>query len=193
NAKGLKKLVATNNFLQELHTESNLGLEHTNLMFNLLERLDFSNNANLKTLIVSHNQLQGLNIQNGNNANMQVFQAENNAELSCITADNTVVQAGATNQRWNKDGAASFALSCAGKEYVDNGAFETYLDDSKTLKFTSPTSGTALIYTLGGMPVVKSAVSKGSQEFNLSKLNEAIYILSIVGLDGSFTKKIMIP
>ncbi|MCV6631153.1 MAG: T9SS type A sorting domain-containing protein [Flavobacteriaceae bacterium] len=192
NAKNLDRLVAANNFLSQLTTETNLGLAYTNLMFNTIEQLDFSKNQNLNTLIVSHNQLKSLNIQNGQNDNLAIFQAENNPDLECITADDSVVSATISSNRWNKDADAGFALDCAGNEKIAQNSFEVFMNDNKTLDVQSPTAGVANLYTLGGTPVIRSKVDKGPQQFDLSKLNNAIYILSIVGTDGIYTKKIML-
>ena len=52
-----------------------------------LTSLDLSNNTALTMLRCDNNQLTCLNLKNGNNINMTVFQATNNTYLTCIEVD----------------------------------------------------------------------------------------------------------
>jgi subtilisin-like proprotein convertase family protein len=63
------------------------ALQYLNCSENDLSNLDLSNQQYLTGLICVNNSLQYLNIQNGNNQNLIIFEAYNNPLLNCIQVD----------------------------------------------------------------------------------------------------------
>jgi len=93
--------------------EAFTALTELNCSSNQLTNLDVSSNTALLTLDCSINQLTSLNVANGNNNNMSIMYAHNNANLTCIQHD-----AGYTpvpysqGQGWLKDATASWSTNC---------------------------------------------------------------------------------
>ncbi|MBP6411808.1 MAG: leucine-rich repeat domain-containing protein [Bacteroidia bacterium] len=77
---------------------------------NALTSLDFSNNNFLTELNCSNNNLSNLNIQNGNNSSLYIFDATLNPLLSCVQVDDTTFMQ--TNWSSAIDTVAYYSLSC---------------------------------------------------------------------------------
>ena len=97
--------VSNNTALTELACGSFLGT----IGGNQLISLDLSNNTSLTILRCDNNQLTCLNLKNGNNINMTVFQATNNPNLTCIEVDDSAYS---TTNWTNIDPQASFSTNC---------------------------------------------------------------------------------
>ena len=118
----LINLDISNNLISSIAVSMLFNLEDFNCAFNQLDSLDLTQNPNLTLLFCQSNMLVGdqLNLQNGNNENLQVFNATNNPGLGCILVDNPV--AVVTNEdglydNWTKDDSASYQTIC---EDADN-------------------------------------------------------------------------
>ncbi|MEM6514689.1 MAG: T9SS type A sorting domain-containing protein [Bacteroidota bacterium] len=121
----LQILNCSSNALTELNTTSNLQLADLDGSFNQIERLDLSLNPALISLLCNDNNLFALNLGNGNNNNITIFDATNNPDLSCIEVDNVAFANSAAG--WQKDAIANYNLDCG--TYVPDDNFEQALID----------------------------------------------------------------
>ncbi len=139
----LSDLDVSNNLLTTINVSSNLNLTDLNvsgnalividlsLLLNLeelicsanaLTSLDVTQNPNLRLLFCQSNELVAdqLNLQNGNNETIVLFNATNNPDLSCILVDDPVAVIANVNgdyDNWVKDDTASYQSIC---EDADN-------------------------------------------------------------------------
>ena len=118
----LVDLNVSNNILSILEVDVLLNLEELNCASNQLSSINVTRNTNLTLLFCQSNSLiaDQLNIQNGSNENLQLFNASNNPDLACILVDNPV--AVISNEEgiydnWIKDSTASYKTVC---EDADN-------------------------------------------------------------------------
>ncbi|WP_430466518.1 T9SS type A sorting domain-containing protein [Winogradskyella ouciana] len=122
NNSNLVDLNVSSNMLTSLSVELFIALEELNCASNQLSSLDVSQNPNLTLLFCQSNMLIGdqLNLQNGNNENLELFNATNNPDLGCILVDDPVAVINNTNglyDNWFKDDTASYQIIC---EDADN-------------------------------------------------------------------------
>ena len=115
------------NQLSTLDLSQNSSLGFIYCADNLITNLDVSNTPFLLNLDVSNNQLMDLNIQNGNNSNVNLFDARNNPNLNCIQVDNV----GYSDANWtNIDSHTSFSEECSGGlTFIPDDNFEQALID----------------------------------------------------------------
>ncbi|WP_299114852.1 T9SS type A sorting domain-containing protein [uncultured Winogradskyella sp.] len=118
----LVNLDVANNSLNALNVDILTNLEELNCSSNLISSLSFTQNVNLEILFCQSNILVGdqLNLQNGNNENLQIFNAINNPDLGCILVDDPVAvisNVNGTYDNWDKDDTATYQTIC---EDADN-------------------------------------------------------------------------
>ncbi|MEW7289153.1 T9SS type A sorting domain-containing protein [Aquimarina sp. 2304DJ70-9] len=87
NGKGISDLTGIEDFT---------ALEYLSCAYSNLTSLDVSNNTNLENIRLEDNQLTYLNIQNGANANIGIFDTRNNSDLTCIFVDDAAY----STDRW---------------------------------------------------------------------------------------------
>ncbi len=120
NNTALKTIVMYGNLIATADFSANTLLENLDLFQNKLTALDISTNVVLKTLFCDNNELISLNIQNGNNAAITTFNAQNNDDLYCILVDNAAY----SSTNWtNKDVQASFNETSCDYVIVDIDVF----------------------------------------------------------------------
>jgi Leucine-rich repeat (LRR) protein len=108
NNTNLNKLECSGNQLTSLDVSNNTNLGTFFCSSNQLTSLDVSNNTNLYQFWCHGNQLTSLDVRNGNNANFNLFWAQNNS-LSCIFVDDPVY----STANWtNIDPGVVFDISC---------------------------------------------------------------------------------
>ncbi|WP_075344582.1 T9SS type A sorting domain-containing protein [Tenacibaculum agarivorans] len=121
----LKDLSANNTSLRNLDVSQNVLLEKLSMDRASGFYLDLSNNAALTSFSARTSDMSGINIQNGNNANITLFDTEqNNSTLRCIQVDDPTASYLNT---WNTDSEATFRLDC-GETTVPDDNFENYLE-----------------------------------------------------------------
>ena len=118
----LEDLDVSINGITNLNVNGLINLEDLNCASNHLSSLDVTQNPNLTTLFCQSNLLiaDQLNLQNGNNENLLIFNATSNPDLGCILVDNplTVIEnTDGTYDNWFKDESASYQTIC---EDADN-------------------------------------------------------------------------
>lgn len=115
NDVGLNSLDVSNNLLLET-----LALDAASGFF-----LDLSANTALTSLSARNSDLSGINMQNGNNANVSFFDAEGNSStMNCILVDDPTA---AYLNTWNVDSNVVFTLDCSLTNIPDSD-FENYLE-----------------------------------------------------------------
>ena len=108
----------SNNQLSSLNVDSLINLEKLNCASNLLNSLNVTQNPHLELLFCQSNQFisDQLNVQNGNNPNLQLFNATNNPDLLCILVDDPVTvisNIDGTYDSWYKDETANYQSICS--------------------------------------------------------------------------------
>ncbi|WP_075341543.1 matrixin family metalloprotease [Tenacibaculum agarivorans] len=87
----IEEINATNNGINAIVLPADLSnLTEVSLTFNNLESLDLSAATALDDLFVNDNNLNYLNIKNGNNQNMGGYNTQNNPNLTCVLVDDAV-------------------------------------------------------------------------------------------------------
>lgn len=93
-------------FVTSIDISNNLELEYFACSDNVLRNIDLSNHNKLTRVIATNCHLETLNVQNGNNKNMDYFSAKDNPSLKCIRIDSIgVINNGGT---WEKDSLANW-------------------------------------------------------------------------------------
>ncbi|WP_299334210.1 T9SS type A sorting domain-containing protein [uncultured Psychroserpens sp.] len=118
----LVDLNISNNLFTNLNVDILIDLVELNCAANQLTSLSITQNFNLTQLFCQSNMLiaDQLNLQNGNNQNLQIFNATNNPDLGCILVDDPVAvisNTDGTYDNWVKDESASYQTIC---EDADN-------------------------------------------------------------------------
>ncbi|WP_203257892.1 T9SS type A sorting domain-containing protein [Hyunsoonleella ulvae] len=114
---GLIDLNIADNRFETLDVSLLLDLEKLNCSFNLLAELDFTSNTKLTELICISNLLfqDKLNIQNGANETLRIFNASDNPDLSCILVDDPVAVISNVDglyDNWFKDATTNYQTVC---------------------------------------------------------------------------------
>ncbi|WP_298516771.1 hypothetical protein [uncultured Kordia sp.] len=119
----LKDLVCHSNNLTALDVSINVNLETLIAYGNAITSLHLETCVVLQQCTVSNNNLDTLNVANGNNDHM-AFDATGNPNLSCINVDNAAAD---YLMYWLKDAIASFDEHCY-ETYIPDANFENYLE-----------------------------------------------------------------
>jgi len=105
----LERLLCYNNQLTSLDVSTNANLDRFDCSLNQLTGLDVSDNSVLKRLWCNDNNLTYLKVKNGNNLNFITFEAQDNANLTCIEVDDPVY---CTLNWTNIDSGTTFSQDC---------------------------------------------------------------------------------
>lgn len=106
----LRTLDCAGNQFTNLDLINNNQLVYLRCQDNRLVSLDISDKKSLTELRCNNNLLSCLNIRNGFNRNINVMNATNNVNLSCIQVDDAMEAANYTG--WSKDPAAQYNNVC---------------------------------------------------------------------------------
>ncbi|XLS29232.1 T9SS type A sorting domain-containing protein [Flavobacteriaceae bacterium M23B6Z8] len=196
NDAKLEMLNASNNNLKSLDVSTNASLQQINVLYNSIVELDLSLNKSLTAILVGYNSLTSLNIRNGNNDNIQIFRAEGNEGLDCITTDDSIADTNAENVtgRWNKDYKAGYAANCkvAEKNSIVERSFSFFVGTDKTLTINSNQKASLQILNLQGVAVISKNLEEGSNAVNLYNATSDVYVLQINSEYGTYTKKFIL-
>ncbi|WP_299125302.1 T9SS type A sorting domain-containing protein [uncultured Tenacibaculum sp.] len=119
----LNTLDVSNTGINSIDISNNPLLRVLNLNDNSFTSLDLSTYPSILQLRIVNNQLTSLNVANGNNTNFTWFDAQGNADLTCITVDDINPDSGI----WHKDATANYALYCD-LTNIPDANFENYLE-----------------------------------------------------------------
>lgn len=114
---GLTELNISGNSFTALNVSLLVDLEKLNCASNQIAELDVTQNNKLTELFCTSNVLfqDNLNIQNGANEILAIFNASNNPDLSCILVDDPIAVISNVNgayDDWFKDATASYQTVC---------------------------------------------------------------------------------
>jgi hypothetical protein len=196
NNTKLEMLNASTNNLKTLDVSTNVSLKQINVMYNAMVDIDLSGNKALTAILVGYNSLSSLNIRNGNNENIQVFRAEGNENLTCITADDSIAETNAENVtgRWNKDFKTGFSVNCKAldKNNIKGRSFSFFVGTDKTLTINSDQKASLQILNLQGVAVINENLEEGLNAINLNNALSDVYVLQINSKYGTYTKKFIL-
>jgi Leucine-rich repeat (LRR) protein len=106
----LTELVCYSNQLSSLDVTQNTSLTWLSCGDNQLSSLDVTQNTSLTELECNDNQLSSLDFKNGNNSNINNFNATGNPNLSCIQVDDSTY----STANWSSiDATATFRTDCS--------------------------------------------------------------------------------
>lgn len=194
NNKKLTLVLCNGNGVKNLNLTENTLLEYLYCSDNEIAELDLSKNINLKEVHCKKNSLlKTLNIQNSNNENLTVLQAQNNAQLNCIKIDDENASRPScdvsNNKGWCKDSSTLYSESCAAAS-IRNFSFENavlvYPNPAKNSIEIINNSDKIIreisIFNAFGSEIVKSTFKSN---IDISTLSSGIYFLSLKDAKGN--------
>ncbi|MGH1383211.1 leucine-rich repeat domain-containing protein [Kordia sp.] len=110
NNSNLETISAASCPITTLNVSNNLNLKILSLVGTPIKKIDVSNNPIFESLYVSNcSDLTGVNIQNGNNANIQFFFTISTPSLTCVQVDDVAY----STANWgNVDTGTNFSIDC---------------------------------------------------------------------------------
>ncbi|MEM6719888.1 MAG: lectin-like protein [Bacteroidota bacterium] len=122
----IQRLLVENNGMTDLNVTGLTNLDSFFAAGNNLTSLDLSSNIRMKILGLGSNNLSYLNMQNGNNENITIWQTTNNPNLTCIVVDDIAY---ADANFTNKDPQTSYTDTFCRYTQIPDTAFEAALDN----------------------------------------------------------------
>ncbi|RFN58423.1 T9SS type A sorting domain-containing protein [Marixanthomonas ophiurae] len=189
-------LFCTDNDLTELDLSALVNLEVLGCWDNdEIVALDFSANINLISLECDSNQsLEYLNIQNGNNSNLELMVANNSSNLRCIQVDDVTY---ANNQTcgddpiaWCKEPNTIYSEDCSlGISDLEEITFSIYPNPvTNTLILNTKLEyNNVKIYSIQGQLISE----ENTDEIDVSNLSSGIFFVSITVDGRTITQKFM--
>jgi len=171
DAQGVTTLSLNNLSISDLSgIEIFTDIETLSVADNNLTDLDLSINENLFNLDCQNNQLESLNVKNGNNSNFVTFNALNNPNLECITVDDvTYSQANWTNV----DSSIVFSEDCSSTFNIPDSNFEQTL-----VSFGFDSDG-----TVNGEMLVIDAIGVTSLSLSSDNISDLTGIEAFINLE----------
>jgi Leucine-rich repeat (LRR) protein len=195
----LEGLACLDNEISSINTSNNLKLEFLLISQNLITTLDVSNNSELYVLRCQDNpNLSTINLKNGNNSNFTFsgdtsshFENLPNLETICIDDFNST---SFKNEISNQVGhSITFTDNCStlsNEEFsiTDFVIFPNPVKNTLTIESEKEISKIEIYNNIGKLILKKI----NSKKMNISLLSKGIYMLKIVGKNGTIkTKKIL--
>ncbi|WP_242156383.1 T9SS type A sorting domain-containing protein [Aestuariivivens sediminis] len=192
----LMNLYCNDNSLNSLVMGENSLLSIFYCFNNQISELDVSLNTGLQYFRCYNNDLSVLNVKNGFNSQIAIFDAQNNPSLECIQVDDETAanasQAPYTN--WLKDVTATYAEDCGYLGFKDD-----VLEDTITL-YPNPVTNTLTIdsvvelikveiYSTLGIKVKE--ILSGFDALPMNELASGIYIIRIESEMGFIAKQLI--
>ncbi|UPS91095.1 T9SS type A sorting domain-containing protein [Bizionia sp. M204] len=194
---GLKRLICENNNIAELELFNAPQLFLLHASNNLLEDIDISTNNDLRFVRLGNNNLNTLDIRNTRNHRISSFNAEGNANLTCIFVDD--VQASYL-ANWIIDSASHFVAnetdcnSLSREEVAQNLDILLYPNPATDYLYIKNLNSNAHIdiYSVNGKLVKQQTTTPQVNSINISSLSSGLYVVKVSYLNQSITKKILI-
>ena len=174
-------------------------LESLKIGRNGLTELDLSQNKKLRSLTCEYNNLECLNIKNGNNINL-FFYAEYNPMLSCIMVDDSVYAA--NNWASSVDSGAYFSENCSNTCVVGISADNLVLNRN-FLMFPNPALNqinlevydspydVSIFDNLGRLVFQQHNISRKNVVLNVRDFDSGLYFLSLCVKGYKINKKFL--
>lgn len=209
NVTGLGNLTEmqfANAGLQSLNVTTNTVLETLNVRKNSISSLDLSQNTALTYMDAKENDLLYLDMRNGNNSNVTLFNADSNLCLKCVFVDdNNAAYLGA----WIRDNNSTLVNSEVECDALPDiaecptlGVDNTLVRDNfnmypnpvnNTLYVTSKSNNAVVnIYNITGKVILTKTLAQGENMVNVSNLASGIYLARFVSDNKVDTKKLII-
>jgi type IX secretion system substrate protein len=159
--------------------------------------LDVSLNTALETLYCTDNQLEYLNVKNGNNSILTAFQSERNPSLNCINVDDETAANDAQvapYNLWVKDAWVTYSENCAALSLDDKllaksiALYPNPVSDILIIDSKIPLTKVE-IYSILGQKVKE--VNSGFNSIHLDNLSKGIYIVRLQSENVFATKKLI--
>jgi len=188
-------LLTASNALNYLDTSNNPLLERLDCTFNNLTFLDLSANTNLIDLFCQNNLLTGLDVKNGTNTNINLFNASNNPNLTCINVDDAAYSQSQTT--WTKDAIANYDTNCPP---LSTDEFNTTLSISM---YPNPTTGIVhieskqeisqvIVYNMVGQQVKIFTMHNDQKSIDINELKTGSYFINLQSTSGKTYKKFIV-
>ena len=201
----LEVLFCSLNQLTSLNISANTKLKKLFSNVNNLQTLDLSNNVMLEEVNIARNQLNYVNMKNGNNHLItSVFQASFNAPDLCIEVDNA---ADANNldgfySSWLKDNAASYSSDCGLVSRKNNGVSALNAD---VLLYPVPSNGYEInikdaekntsyqVVSFSGHLVSEGVIQELDQQVTFNKvLSKGVYFIRLINGNNRTSKQFIV-
>jgi len=192
----LSTFYSFNNQISDLDLSQCPSITNLNCNENQLTQIDVSLNTSLLYFRCNNNELTVLNVRNGLNSQIAIFDAQNNTSLDCIQVDDETAandsQAPYTN--WLKDASATYAEDCG---YL--GLKSEALEDTITL-YPNPVTNILTIdstvelikveiYSSLGTKV--KVIYSGFDALSMNELSSGIYIIRLESEYGFVSKQLV--
>ncbi|MDT0555805.1 T9SS type A sorting domain-containing protein [Patiriisocius hiemis] len=214
----LAGISCADNFLTELHVDEAVNpnitllscvnnlitqitipttVEQLNIRENpITGEIDLTQMTALWSARLNDTQISGLNIQNGANDMLQIFDVFNTPNLSCIQVDDVqaIQQGGFPYNNWDVDNTLVFSENCSelGVEDTLENSIGVFPNPVANFLYVTTISNYAFtnftIHNLQGEVVKKG---KYTLSIDMSKLSTGIYFITVETDDSSITKKII--
>lgn len=168
------------NSLTSLDLSKNTLIKNLQTYSNDIETLDLSTLGVLEFFEAQNSKLTSLNLANGNNTKVYVYNTQNNPDLKCIQVDDTAF---AINNFTKIDTASNFSLNCSGNTSIKNLIYEqiTIYPNPTHGKITmeSNNKNTQNIKVLNLMGATLLEFSGNKNNIDVSSLTNGIYLLQV--------------
>lgn len=189
NNPGLRELFCSENQLTTFDISHNTEIYNLSCGGNSLTHLDLSQNVNLIFLICQDSQeLQSLNVKNGNNTNILNFTVTGNPKLNCIQVDAPIW----SEENWVfVDEWVSFSEKCImSNDEEIRLQFQIYPNPSTGILYFSEDVFEINIYDYTGRRL--NSIKQFTNQLDISFLKKGNYILKVITQTGTrFTKQII--
>ncbi len=190
----LIQLSCSGNQLMTLNLNQNTNISYLYCSDNLLSTLNLNANPALTTIRCQNNQLTSLYIQNGNNININDFNASNNPNLMCVFVDDMVW----STANWTFiDNTATFVEN---QSSCDALSIDETISEGHILVYPNPTKESFKIETTLKINEIEIFNNLGKlvlkfkpqENYLISKLPNGIYFIKINANNKTFINKIII-
>lgn len=182
----LKKIILRENEdLGFLNIDNLTDIEYITCIYNNLKNLDLSFNPNLKEVFLYNNNLNTLNIKNGNNQYVEYLITINNPNLFCIEVDDEVE---ADTYDWIVGSQTEFSEDCENS----NNPNESFIGDSTFIFTIYPNPVNNILFIKSQSTQIKDLKifdiqgnimieTTSTNQIDVSKLKPGVYFIYING------------
>lgn len=189
NNTALTYLNCSYNQLTALDVTKKTALTYLDCSYNRLSALDVTKNTALTYLDCSNNQLVNLNINNGNNSIMTIFNATNNPALTAILTDSIIPP----NFGWTKDTTAYYISA-----NLSSSAFEK---ESSIMLYPNPADDVinisgqeitqVIVMNFLGQQLINKFIYTNPTMVDISSLSGGTYLVKVISGNQSTVIKVV--
>ncbi len=190
----LKNLdISNKNIIDLTGIEEFASLEKLNVSDNKIVDLDLSSNLQLLEIITENNNLSSLDVKNGNNSSVTLFNTTRNPNLTCINVDNAAY---ATANWTTIDVQTSFSDDCRGQVLTTDNfelkGFVMYPNpvQNKLQIHIEEEANYTLVNTKGQI-IFKGKLTFGKNLIDVSRLANGVYYLNLKTDSTKVSEKII--